>query len=92
MLQLASLLLRALLNPETVKMTVRTAGGFTTTVPCKVSKVGGKVQIKADYFSTGSPIVDGVITIGGRTFARSRFHRGGMMLCQSGPMELGGEF
>jgi hypothetical protein len=79
------------MNPESVTMELKTGGGDTLTLPCKVSKVRDKTRITADYNSFGATIVRGDIYIGNRRFARARIDRG-VHLVGVGPTEFGGDF
>jgi hypothetical protein len=88
---MVSLLLRALTNPDSVTMDIKTADGSTVTLPCKVTKVNGKTRITADYMSLGKAVTSGTIYIGQRRFARARIDNG-QKLYTAGPTQFGGDF
>lgn len=73
-------------------MSVLTADGKWTTLPCKVVRHGAvRAKITANFNSNGTPIMKAVITIGGQPYSRAHIY-GGAMRYAVGPVELGGDF
>lgn len=90
------MLLRALANPETVTMVIKTADGKTETLPCNVKRVRrfgvDSANITSNYMSKGVPITSAVIYIGKQQFAKAKFKRNDQVLYTSGPIILGDTF
>lgn len=91
-LQYILLLLKALRNPDTVHMVLKTADGELHTLRCNVHQVSlGKYKITSTFNATGQAIIDGLIVIDGKQFARLKLTN---KLYQTvpGPMEMGDVF
>lgn len=86
MLRYVLMMLEAISNPNSVQMVVN-----GTAFDCAVTKTGPyNAKITANFFHGGAPITTAYITVNGKLLAKAYLPK--PKLCQSGPMELSGDF